>query len=264
VKDSGSALVHLPAILLLLALPLLSRRDLETWLLGAPLLLLAALHVLLLFYPHFRGGDARVSGEYQRALQSETEAKEYLEARLGQSRNQQRLLSHIAPHQLQETGTSSAEGLVTQRKMLDRFSGQGMWGAGYLNVPLATFRNTHLNDNLSAIHILAPFGLAGAIGMLAVLVALALLPLAVYFAGNDEIPERAVDGRAAFGMLALWTFSIAGIYMFAANVGIVLFTGKNVYLLAAASKSDAIEGGMLLWLALLALVPEKPRTVPGP
>jgi hypothetical protein len=151
-----------------------------------------------------------------------------------------------------------------QRKMLDRFSGRGLWGAGYLNVPLATFRDTHLNDNLSAIHILAPFGLAGAAGVLAVLVAIALLPLAVSFAGNDEIPERAIDARAALGILALWTFSIAGIYMVAANVGVVLFTGKNVYLLAAASKSDAIEGGMLLWLGLMTLIPAKIQSTPAP
>jgi hypothetical protein len=138
--------------------------------------------------------------------------------------------------------------------MLDRYSGRGVWGAGYLNVPLATFRDTHLNDNLSAIHILAPFGLAGALGILALLAALALLPLAVYFTGrDDESPETAIDARAAIGILALWTFSIAGLYMFAANVGVVLFTGKNVYLLAAASKSDAIEGGMLLLLAMLTL-----------
>ena len=139
-------------------------------------------------------------------------------------------------------------------------SGRGWLGAGYLNVQLATFRDTHLNDNLSAIHIFAPFGFVGALGVLALLAALALAPLAVFFAGNSDGPERAIDQRTALGIMALWTFSIAGIYMFAANAGAVLFTGKNVYLLAAASKSDAIEGGVLLLLALLALTPSKAVT----
>jgi hypothetical protein len=258
VKDSGSALVHLPAILLFFALPLLDRRERETWLLAAPLLLIILFHVVIApLVPHIHGPRDTETRAYQHALESESDAKEFLAERLKQSRNALRLMGHIAPHQLEEAGTSQAEGLVMQRKMLDRFSGRGWFGAGYLNAQLATFRDTHLNDNLSAIHIFAPFGFAGALGVLALLAALALLPLAVFFAGNSDMPERAIDQRAALGIMALWTFSIASIYMFAANAGVVLFTGKNVYLLAAASKSDAIEGGVLLLLALLAFTPSK-------
>ena len=49
---------------------------------------------------------------------------------LGQSTNQLRVLSHVAPQQLAQAGTSKAEGLVMQRRMIDRYSGTGLFGAG--------------------------------------------------------------------------------------------------------------------------------------
>jgi hypothetical protein len=264
VRDSGSAFVHLPAILLLFTLPLLARPAAKTWLLAMPLAALAVVHVALFVVPHVREARARrdpaENPGYRKALASETAADEYLTARLEASTNDLRIMSHVSPHQLAEAGTSRAEGLVVQRRMLDRYSGRGWLGAGFLHVPLAVFGDTHLNDNLSAIHILAPFGIIGGAGILALLVALAALPLYDVTRGSfaeNRPPEEEIDTRGALGILSLWTFCIAGIYMFAANVGLVLFTGKNVYLLAAASKSDAVEGGVLLLLGLLAFTRQR-------
>jgi hypothetical protein len=251
VKDSGSALVHVPAIVLLFALPVLVRANRVTIPLAVPLACVVALHLVVGLMPHLRGQEKN-DPAYQKALSDPAEANDFMARRLGQSTNQLRILSYVAPHQLEQAGTSKAEGLVMQRRMLDRYSGTGVFGAGWLHVPLTMFRDTHMNDNLSAIHILAPFGIAGALGVVALMVALALLPLRSRFT-SDETPERAIDQRTALGILALWTFSLCGIYMFAANVGMVLFTGKNVYLLAATSNSDAIEGGVLLLIALVAL-----------
>jgi len=259
VRDSGSVFVHLPAVLLLFAIPMLSRPTPRAVIMGVPLILLLLAHTVILLVPRLRGGeDAEPSKNraYQRALASESEAEQFLALRLKASANDLRLMSQIAPHQLEEAGTLKAEGLVAQRRMLDRYSGRGILGAGFLNVPLAVFRSTHLNDNLSAIHILAPFGILGGAAVLALLAALAILPL--YSVLRSRLlaglsPEDTVSARSALGIISLWTFCVAGIYMFAANVGLVLFTGKNVYLLAAASKSDAVEGGVLLLIALLSL-----------
>jgi hypothetical protein len=269
VKDSGSALVHVPAIALLFALPALVRPNWKKIVLALPFVLIVFLHVGVLVTPHLRGkeeGNPARNNEYQRALTTEADANQYIEQRLKQSANELRVMASIAPHQLADAGTSKAEGLVMQRRMLDRYGGRGLFGAGYLQVPLTFFRDTHLNDNLSAIHILAPFGAAGALGIVALLFALALLPLIAHVSAlpesSRETPESALDQRSALAIMALWTFSICGIYMFAANLGLVLFTGKNVYLLAAASKSDAIEGGTLLLIALLALSPAKAPTKP--
>ncbi|MDP9190653.1 MAG: hypothetical protein M3P06_03010 [Acidobacteriota bacterium] len=264
VKDSGSVLVHVPAIALLFALPALVRPNAKKLVLAAPFVLIVVAHALVFATPRLRGKediDPARNTAYQSALASEAEANRYLEERLQKSTNDLRLMSSIAPHQLEEAGTSKAEGLVMQRRMLDRYGGRGLFGAGYLDVPLAFFRDTHLNDNLSAIHVLAPFGAAGALGVVALLAALALLPMYIIFdalpAKTRQTPEAAIDQRMALGTMALWTFCICGIYMFAANLGLVLFTGKNVYLLAASSKSDAIEGGVLLLIALLTLFPTK-------
>lgn len=258
VKDSGSALVHVPAIVLLFALPLFARVNRTTLALALPLVGVILIHIVVALMPHLRGQD-RVDPAFEAALRSEADADAFMTRRLGQSTNQLRVLSSVAPHQLEQAGTSKAEGLVMQRRMLDRYTGTGLAGAGYLHVPLATFLDTHMNDNLSAIHVMAPFGIAGIVGLLALLSALALAPLRAHFADvEEESPERAIDTRAAIGILALWTFSLCGLYMIAANLGLVLFTGKNVYLLAATSNSDAIEGGVLLLIALVALVRRTP------
>jgi hypothetical protein len=247
--------VHVPAIVLLFALPALVRANRITIPLAVPLACVVAVHLIVALMPHLRGQE-KIDPAYQKALNDPVEANEFMGRRLGQSANQLRIVSQIAPHQLEQAGTSKAEGLVMQRRMLDRYSGTGLFGAGYLHVPLTLFRDTHMNDNLSAIHILAPFGIAGAVGVLALLIALALMPLRAYF-DADTTPEAAIDSRAALGILALWTFCLCGIYMFAANLGMVLFTGKNVYLLAATSNSDAIEGGVLLLIALIAFTPRE-------
>ena len=44
--------------------------------------------------------------------------------------------------------------------------------------------------------------------------------------------------------------------MLSANIELLLFTGKNIYFLAASSLSDAVEGSLLVLLALWALAPE--------
>jgi hypothetical protein len=262
VKDSGSALVHVPAIVLLFALPALARPDRISVPLAMPLVLVLAAHVVVSLMPHVRGQE-NVDPTFQKALNSEDDADQFMAERRGHSTNQLRILSHVAPHQLEQAGTSKAEGLVMQRRVLDRYGGTGLLGAGYLDVPLTMFRDTHMNDNLSAIHILAPFGIAGAIGVLTLLLALAFVPLRARFAKMEEkdleTPASAIDTRIALGILALWTFSLCSIYMIAANLGLVVFTGKNVYLLAASSNSDAIEGGLLLLIALVALAPPPPK-----
>ena len=43
------------------------------------------------------------------------------------------------------------------------------------------------------------------------------------------------------------------VVVISANVGLLLFTGKNVYFLAASSLSDAAEASLLVLLALWAL-----------
>ena len=243
---------------MLFALPFLVKPNLIKVVMAVPFVLTIGLHLFCFVLPWTRGREDVKAGSapYQQALADERQAERFLDERLATTSNQLRFMTLAMPSQLERDGTARAEGLVMQRRILDRYGGRGLFGAGYLAPPLTIFGDTHLNDNLSAIHVLAPFGLFGAAGILALLVALALLPVIAALVGKArplDTPEQAIDQPAAVGVLALWTFCLDGLYMFAANVGLVLFTGKNVYLLAAASKSDAIEGGVLLLIALFTL-----------
>ncbi|HMB51695.1 MAG TPA: hypothetical protein VKU40_00175, partial [Thermoanaerobaculia bacterium] len=198
------------------------------------------------------GGAASRSAE---ALDSPAAAQELLAASVEAEANKLRLWGWAAPERLRQVGTGSAESLRVVIANLETYAGRGALGQGYLGVPLsAALTATHLDDNLSAVHVLATFGWLGALLLLAALVAWALAPF-VLPAGESETeaPEAdALPARRAFGLLVLWTFAAAGLYMFSANVALSLFTGKNVYLLAAASLSDAVEGTLLALLALWA------------
>jgi hypothetical protein len=68
----------------------------------------------------------------------------------------------------------------------------------------------------------------------------------------------ASSGKLAGG-LALWTFFTVGTYMLLANLQLLPFTGRNIYLLAAFSNSDLVEGAVLAWLGLLGLTSEQSR-----
>jgi hypothetical protein len=145
---------------------------------------------------------------------------------------------------------------------LRAYAVRGPFGRGYLAVPLSPpLAATHLNDNLSAVHLLGPFGWVGALAL--------LLLFCGWIAASVAGPPAAADlsalaPRAAWGLMLLWTLSLAALYMLSANVELLLFTGKNIYFLAASSLSDAAEGALLVLLALWALgdEPSASRTTP--
>ena len=75
--------------------------------------------------------------------------------------------------------------------------------------------------------------------------------------GAEESPRRvrseADSWRSFLVAGALATLSLAGLYMLLANYGLVLFTGKNVYLLGLDSVGDVLESVALLALAAWAM-----------
>ena len=108
----------------------------------------------------------------------------------------------------------------------------------------------HLNDNVTAIHLIAPFGRLGAAALLALLAVGAL----IYTRGALRDGESRVlpPPLSLAGIAALWTVFGAALYMILANLEVLPFTGKNVYFLAAASGSDLLEGAILMALAMAA------------
>ena len=104
---------------------------------------------------------------------------------------------------------------------------------------------------------MAPYGRLGAAAM--------LLCLAVLAAAAARVTRPEVDGPPSqgrlIGLMSLWILFGVGAYVVLANLQLAPFTGRNVYLLAAASDSDLLEGMTLFVMAWLGLT-SVPRTRP--
>jgi hypothetical protein len=253
--DWGTAFIFSLPVLLLFALPLAERSTWRAWWLAMPLLVTIVFHTLLPLIPALHLSP-RVAGwqagDLERARTDPAAAAALLERKTATSQNALRVWNLAAPEQLREVGTTEAEGQLIVMENLRDYASQGPLGAGYLRAPLSPpLTATQLDDNLSAIHLLGTFGWLGTLLLLLLLVAWSVAPFA-----TRELPQAGPEGgitpRAACGLMLVWTLLAAGMYMLSANTALLLFTGKNVYFLAAASLSDAAEGTLLVVLALWA------------
>jgi hypothetical protein len=159
-----------------------------------------------------------------------------------------RLRAVFAPGHIAQIGNRAAAIQLDQSVLLDDLTGN-LLGRGWLApVDLGTFRwqATHLSDYLSASHLMAPFGRLGALALLLVLAA------AAGAAVSRRVPAPAPWPRLA-GALAVWTLFGAAAYMVLANLLLVPFTGRNIYLLAASSGGDLMEGLGLVLMARIGL-----------
>ena len=248
-RDLGSILIFSLPPLLLFALPLFERRSLKNAVLAVPLALAALFYALLPAIPNWRPLPT-----YAEAREDPAKAEALVESKVAIKRNDLRFWSRLAPEELKRVGTTEAEGFLTVMENLRAYAARGPFGEGYLAVPLsAPLAATHLNDNLSAVHLLGPFGWVGALALLLLFCGW----IAASVAGPPAAPDlSALAPREAWGLLLLWTLGLAALYMLSANVELLLFTGKNIYFLAASSLSDVVEGSLLVLLSLWALAPE--------
>jgi hypothetical protein len=159
-----------------------------------------------------------------------------------------RLRAVFAPDQIPRIGNRASAIQLDQSLLLGELTGT-LFGRGWLTpVDLGTFRwqATHLSDYLSASHVMAPFGRAGALALLLVLAAFAGAAVARRAPPPASWPNLA-------GTLAVWTLFGAAAYMVLANLLLVPFTGRNIYLLSASSGGDLMEGLILLLMARIGL-----------
>jgi hypothetical protein len=159
-----------------------------------------------------------------------------------------RLRAVFAPGQIPQVGNRAAAIQLDQSVLLADLTGT-LLGRGWLTpVDLGTFRwqATHLSDYLSASHLMAPFGRLGALALLLVLAAAAGAAVSKRVQHPAPWPQLA-------GALAIWTLFGAAAYMVLANLLLVPFTGRNIYLLAASSGGDLMEGLGLLLMARIGL-----------
>jgi hypothetical protein len=161
--------------------------------------------------------------------------------------NQLRLLAAFDPTRFSQVGTRDAAALQDTIAHMHEYS-RTMFGRGYFNLPVPTIlKPFHMTDNVSAIHLMSPFGRLGA---LAIVLAFGGLALAAVERALANAPPR--DWRW-LGALSALTLLLVSAYMILANLPAAPFTGRNVYLLAAKSTSDFFEGMLLFALAVWTL-----------
>jgi len=251
--DHGYAIVHLMPYLILAAMlwiwaPSLGRYKLPLLSVG-PLLLFVLAVTAVALTPSPLGSRWPDSTDMSDSAKKERRAliRESLDTGTGS----QRLIGWFAPEQIATAGTREAEALDIAFEQMREYSRQGPWGRGFLNQPEPTeLRLAHLSDYVSAVHLLAPFGRLGTAGFLLVLLAAAAACSWRRIASDRGRPP---DYRAMLGICCLWTLAGASAYMILSNLQLVPFTGRNVYLMAASSPSDLIEGLVLAAMALVAL-----------
>jgi len=160
-----------------------------------------------------------------------------------------RLMNQAVPEAVELLGTR--EGYEQRGAMLEMYEFAGsLTGRGWpQTIPPQELRGTHVNDTVTAVHILSPFGRLCGIGIALFLVAF----VAAVFALTEEAPP----GRSRTAVLAALVLATTSLYMLLANIGVVPFTGRNFYFLSAQSESDLLEGGLLLAIILAAAHPEK-------
>jgi|GEM_PF-7095391 len=159
--------------------------------------------------------------------------------------NLHRLRLILHPEQVASAGTDVAESLLLWSAQLRHYTSTRA-GEGFLAPSaIGDLWAVQADDNVSAVHLIHPFGRQGAAAFLL------LLGISAWAAARrSRAPPGAM--RTA-GALALWTLFTVGSYMVLANLQWLPFTGRNVYLLAAFSNSDLVEGAVLIWLALFGL-----------
>lgn len=251
VRDSGYALMFLP--IAGVAAVLAWRRAVARIPWATPAVAAVALLVALPVLGAIGTAHADRLGhtaEMQRGL-SDEQALATLDRQAKASQNLLRLYLIAAPEALGADVSTEAESLKVWSAQLSDYTGS-LLGRGYLSpANLTALKPVQATDNLTAVHLMSPFGRL-ATGLLLALLAAA--PIAV-----SKLNRSILDARKATGLLALWSLFGAAAYMTLANLQLVPFTGRNAYLLAPTSGGDLLEGAILFGLAIWGLATEARR-----
>jgi hypothetical protein len=160
-----------------------------------------------------------------------------------------RLMNQAVPDLVALLATK--EGYEQRDAMLEMYAFSSPFaGRGWpQTIPPRELLLTHINDTVSAVHLLSPFGRVGGIA-----VAIFLLTfVAAIFGLTDGSPGQ----RSSSAALAALVLAMVSLYMLLDNIGVVPFTGRNFYFLSVQSESDLIEGGLLLVIALVGAIPAR-------
>ncbi len=260
VRDSGYLLTNAGPFLLWGVFAALTSDELTSGRrigLGAPAVLTIFVYLVLSLHAQLAAPRPDLIAQ---AAQAPTSAASHrvLSAFAEEAGNKLRLEAVFDPQSLSYRGSAAAErdrDVIAHRTVY-----AGSWtGRGWLSLDRPTLlEKTQLDDDVSEIHLLSPFGRTGGAAFLAVegLIA-ALATFATLRRRNGDVLKLSVGASVA--LLGLWTLFSVSAYMILGVSNLVPFTGRDVYLLAAASPSDLFESLLLVGLAFLFLVREEIR-----
>lgn len=257
VSDTGYALTTLAPLAAVGAwgLGVFSRNALPTrrrWAWTAPAAAVVGVYLLVFVAGAFSNlslNSARIHAAGDPAV-DDTAALQILGQVSSLDDNRARLLQFLAPERLVSAGAASAENLRVLSAHLSDYTAPAL-GRGYMHgAPLgAIVAPVHLSDNVSAVHLMSDFGRVSAAAYLAMLAALIAAGATLSRPGSGmELSARRLTGVVSLTIL----FGVAA-YVILANLQLTLFTGRNVYLMAASSGSDLLEGLTLFALAYYGL-----------
>ncbi len=163
--------------------------------------------------------------------------------------NMSRLLAIFAPDRIESASNTEAFQTLELVLLLDKVALGNVFGHGYLaDIHLGVMHSVQLSDNMPAVHLIWPFGRAGAAAMLLLL---SLFGVAVRRQIGPLGDARGTLAIAAH--IAVWLLVATAVYMVLANLLLVPFTGRNIFMLSATSWGDLVEGLTLLLLIALPL-----------
>lgn len=246
VRDSGYALMILPIGAVAAGLALRRGVTRLPWVAPAAMAMAALLILPALGAVGAVGADRLGQPAQMPRGLSDEQALARLERQAKANQNLLRLYLIAAPEALGADVSTEAEALKVWSAQLSDYTGS-LFGRGYLSpANLTALKPVQATDNLTAIHLMSPFGRL-ATGLFLALLAAA--PIAVW----SMTRSAPLDARRATGLLALWCLFGAAAYMTLANLQLVPFTGRNAYLLAPTSGGDLLEGAILIALAVWGL-----------
>ncbi len=164
--------------------------------------------------------------------------------------NMSRLLAIFAPDRIEGASNTEAFQTLELVLLLDRIAEGNLFGHGYLaKIYLGVMTEVQLSDNMPAVHLIWPYGRVGAAAML---LALSLFGVAV----RRQIgPLGEAQGTLVIAAhIATWLLVATAVYMVLANLLLVPFTGRNIFLLSATSWGDVVEGLTVIMLIALPLL----------
>lgn len=164
-----------------------------------------------------------------------------------------RILQFAYHDELGELGTKDAETLAGMTSVMHAYTAGPFLGRGYGESEVSPhLAATALREHAPVVFVAAEWGLAGMLGLMLAYLVASVSGISQLPAASDRLDARRAarrDWGAFTASLAGLTLGVPSVLMLLASYGLHLFTGKNAYLLGLDSTGELVEACVLVTLA---------------